>query len=365
MKKVILGIVFILIIATSLLIFNKKPIVQSDRPTVKIGISLPLSGDAAVYGESAKQAVKIFFDNFNKDKSFYNYEIVYEDDQFQASKAATGVNKMISINKIDAVLTFMSHIGSAISPIAKRNKVLHMSVATDPKIADGEYNFTVSTSAKDEMNRLIKNFERMKIQTVEFVTTNTSGGVIFLEAFKEAIKGKSIILKATHSINPTDRDFRPLLQKINNSKPDVVVVQLFTPAVSIFVTQYHQQGMKISLTSAEGFSFIEDKNIINDFYYVDAAPASQNYIEQYKKVAGNETTNYSEYVYTMLQVLVSSFEQYAKEVIDTKEVSKIINEKTTGMSTAIGKIITYPKGVIDAPGVLKHVQDGKVVIVND
>ena len=55
----------ILCMALSLVACDNK---QSDKPVVKIGMLYPLSGNAAVFGDTAKMVAKMFFDDYKNTK---------------------------------------------------------------------------------------------------------------------------------------------------------------------------------------------------------------------------------------------------------------------------------------------------------
>ena len=60
----------ILCMALSLVACDKE---QSDKPVVKIGIMLPLSGDFAAYGDATKKAIEMVKEDTKDTKNYYKF----------------------------------------------------------------------------------------------------------------------------------------------------------------------------------------------------------------------------------------------------------------------------------------------------
>ncbi|MDR1026270.1 MAG: ABC transporter substrate-binding protein, partial [Lactobacillus sp.] len=112
--------------------------IDSDKPTIKIGVIFPLSGDSAIYGESAQAAAEVFMDELSKIDTKYNYEIIFEDNRQKLSETVNIAKKFITYDKVDVLITFLANFGMAVAPVAQEYKTPHFSVASvDPNIARG------------------------------------------------------------------------------------------------------------------------------------------------------------------------------------------------------------------------------------
>ncbi len=146
-NKVALGICALIVLGL-ILVFNR-----SDRNpnsnTVKIGVIAPLEGGAAVFGESLVKGIQMAqVDLKDRTGTKYKYEIIVEDDGSTAAKAASAAQKLIYVDKVDAVITTTSVTGNAAKPVALAAKVPHICVCSDITIANAEYNFTNSIPPK-------------------------------------------------------------------------------------------------------------------------------------------------------------------------------------------------------------------------
>ncbi|MCL2757910.1 MAG: ABC transporter substrate-binding protein [Alphaproteobacteria bacterium] len=363
MSKKLLIIVGAVVIAAFAFFAMRPAYMSSDpRPVIRIGFSMPLSGEAAKFGRSAQHAVRLFFDDFDADAAHFRYEVFFEDNRFQSATAATSARKMIAANRVNAIVSFASHIGGAINPIAERAGVIHISTATDPNVAQGDYNFTIVTSAEDKAREVIRHLQNTGARTIDYVHEITSVQQIFLDVLRGELEGTGITVRNVHPVNRGERDFRPILHRVNNDAPDVIFAQFFMPEIAIFLRQYHQLNMTIPVISVESFSFLEDKSLAEGFYYGDGAPWSDDFIERFERLTGTRVTNYAEYYYAILQILTKAFEANP-DTADNAAAARTILEKTGGMETAIGTITTAPSGVINSPGTLRKIENGITVIV--
>ncbi len=76
------------------------------KPVVKIGASLPLSGDMAETGKNLQAAMSLALkDEQAKGNLKYDYQLVFEDDQYDVKKAISNWNLFKSVKDIDAIFT--------------------------------------------------------------------------------------------------------------------------------------------------------------------------------------------------------------------------------------------------------------------
>jgi ABC-type branched-subunit amino acid transport system substrate-binding protein len=85
---------------------DRRDTPASDRPIVKIGLIYPLSGDSAVYGKAAQKAVDMLMEDLRKNNDLkYDYRFVWEDNQLKLATSATAANRLVLMEKTDALVT--------------------------------------------------------------------------------------------------------------------------------------------------------------------------------------------------------------------------------------------------------------------
>jgi ABC-type branched-subunit amino acid transport system substrate-binding protein len=69
--------------------------------------------------------------------------VIYEDDGLSNARSATAARKLLTIDKVDALLTWSSGTGLTVASLAEAKRIPHMSIASDPAVAKGRtYSFT-------------------------------------------------------------------------------------------------------------------------------------------------------------------------------------------------------------------------------
>ena len=90
---------------------------RSDKPVIKLGASLPLTGNMSHIGISAKNSLQMALDEWNKKDTKFKYKLIVEDDAFEAKKVAAIANKFVNVDKVKAVFSVFSIGANVISPI--------------------------------------------------------------------------------------------------------------------------------------------------------------------------------------------------------------------------------------------------------
>lgn len=365
MKKVLVGIVVVLAFAGVWMLQGvqhdgEEAVVVGDKPTVKIGVIYPMSGDGAIYGQAAKDTVEMFFEEFNKRDRHFNYEVSFEDNQLKLPLTASLANKLTQVDKVDVLVSCLSNFGAVVSPIAEKAKTLHFSVATDPSVAKGYYNFMASSNVEGESQLLYDTLVKNNASRVDVVLVNATGPISMIDYFKSiAAKEKGLEVSNVYFVNGDEKDFRTLIAKIKEGNPDYLVVVLAMPAVDIFLKQYHEAGVKIPFTGIETFTYLQDKSLAEGMWYVDAASATDDFAKKYEAKTGRTSTDYAEYMDMILQMVTLGYE--GANSTDKVKVGEYIQEHSSGLDTAVGKVSTKADGIIDGEPLLKKVENGKIV----
>ena len=103
MKKVLLGLVLALGLAACG--DKAESPKENEKPVVKIGVILPLSGNSADVGNMAKKTIMMAQEEIPS-TSKYEYKFIIEDDQFKSAITANIVNKFVFQDKVNAILTY-------------------------------------------------------------------------------------------------------------------------------------------------------------------------------------------------------------------------------------------------------------------
>lgn len=362
----------VLCMALSLCACDKQNNNPQNKPVVKIAFLYPMSGDGAVFGDTAKKISDWYISEFEKNNpnAKYKYKAIFEDVQWSASKTATLANKVITADNADAMLSMTSSQAMVMNPIAEQNKVIQLSFAADPKAAKGNFNFRIATSAKNVAERTFEYMNKNKLKTFSTVVlTSDAGSVAVVDEFKRvASKNKNVKMKSVYSINPGDKNFDVMLAKIKKESPDILVVEALPPESDLFLRAMYRANVKIPVTGIWTIPALTDKSLVEGMWYVDDAATTQEFMKQFEHVIGGKATNYGEFAYTMLNVLTNAWEKADTESGQKpapENVVKSIMKNTDGLKTPLGTLTIDDDGGIALPGVMKQIKNGEQVIIEE
>ncbi|WP_459129680.1 ABC transporter substrate-binding protein [Guggenheimella bovis] len=253
--------------------------------TIKVGWIGSLTGDQAVWGTCEKQTLEMLIEEYNANGGFNGkkIELVALDSQGKSSEALNAANRLVSQDKVVAILGPNSS-GQAIviAPALENAKVPDIAtVATNPKVTVGDdgkvkpYNFRVcfidpyqgAVAAAYSIEKL--NFKTAAVlydQSDEYSSGMTE---FFVKTFED--KGGKIVAK--EAFNKNDVEFKTQLTKIKEANPDVLFMPYFYREVIMTAQQAAQLGMKITMFGGDGWPS-EDlmklaKNEVQGAYFVN------------------------------------------------------------------------------------------------
>ena len=280
--KIIVGIIVVVIIIVGYNVY-KKPAQEDEKESIKIGAILPLSGGATSLGENAKNGIELALADLKKQEK--DYSIIYEDDQFNAQKTVTAFNKLLNVDKVKYIIVLGSNNNNAVAPIAQENKIVHVAIATDPKVLN--YGFSVKNGSDpvELSSTMAKEVIKRNYNKIYILSSNHEGVLSIINEFKKqkGIQGKIIGIEL---IDPAEADFRTVLTKAKAKNPDSILLEIIPGKVGVAAKQAKELGITVPLFSAVVF---EDQNAINAAggalegqWYVNSS-VSDNFIERFQK----------------------------------------------------------------------------------
>lgn len=346
---------------------DRRDTPASDRPIVKIGLIYPLSGDSAVYGKAAQKAVDMLMEDLRKNNDLkYDYRFVWEDNQLKLATSATAANRLVLMEKTDALVTLFSNAALVVKQTADKHAVPHLSISTDPRTADGRYNFSIGTSPERQTRMFLDELSKRRIGRLDAVLLHLSGVQTTFDTFaKKARESGQVVIGNIHRINPGERDFTIMLLKIIRSAPDAIMIQAIMPEADILMRRLKILNSTIPVTGIETFSYLRDKTLAEGMWYVDAAVPDDDFVRRYQNKTGDEDTHYAAFTYAALQILISAYEQSptaggkpaAEDVIET------LKNRTDGMPSVLGTLSLDAHGMIDTPPALREISGGKIITI--
>jgi len=216
---------------------------------INVGIIASLTGPAAALGAETKKAVALFPSTIGGEK----INFILLDDGTDPTNAVKNVRKLISEDKVDAILgPNLISTAVAMADVANAEKTPMISVA--PLDVSGDkrgYIFRSEPSADLMVNRIVADMVEGGAKTVGFIGFSDSWGELLLKALTKATEGK-IKIVATERYGRADPSVQAQVLKVMSAKPDVVFVGASgTPAAMPQIT-LRERGYKGKIYQSHG-----------------------------------------------------------------------------------------------------------------
>lgn len=362
MKKInflIAGIILVAVIIIGIAGTGFLTLDQKDE-YIKIGFVGPLSGDLAFIGNGAQNAFTLV--ESERENTKYKYKFIFEDDQFDLKTASTVTTKLINIDDVDSIISLFSGTGLVVSKLADESQVLHIAIASEPDIAEGELNFVhwtpVETEAKVYVDKLIED----NINKISFFISNNSGTKLYFDYVKEYItENTNIEITNEFFINPNERDFRTVLNRVKNDDSEMVAFFAMSPKLEFLAKQYKELGIEKPISSIGGiFETSQQMDLFEGNWYINSAEPNQNYINKYKEVFNESPPPGSAHVYDALNLIIDSYENSGRDNLLASDYLKQIDN----YYGVLGYLNVLSTGIIDSDAIVKVIRDGTAMVLN-
>lgn len=332
------------------------------KPDVKVGVIYPLTGNLSQMGDAAKVAIRIFREELAKDSNNQlKYEFIIEDSQLNPAKSSAIAKKLINVDKVNVLVTIGSNVGNAVSPIAEKNNLIHFSMSTDENVAIGEHNFVVATHPQKEAEKMLQELEKRNIKNVALITQNQSATLVQSEEFRKVAQDSAINIISDEYVNDGTRDFKILIRKILDKKPDIIVIDMYVPEIQIFVKQLFETKPDANITAIGSFFRPDDKSMFDGDWFVNAAIATGEYVDKFEEKAKSTSTNYSEGLYTALKIYHQAYQGTGGNIEEI--IINLLNIRD--FDSPLGKVYFNRMGYLQAPAVVLIVKNGKPIVLEN
>jgi branched-chain amino acid transport system substrate-binding protein len=221
-------------------VFASLPQPVAAQTPIKIGASMSVTGTYAKPGTYQKQGYDVCIDELNAKGGILGrkVELVIYDDQSTPATAVRLYEKLITEDKVDAVMgPYSSAVSEAVANVTEKYKKVMVAplAATTSIFKKGrKYIFMVITPAENYLDGLIDMAARRGLKTVAIINEDTLFPKASAAGTAEAAKkrGMQVVLQEAYPKGNTD--FSALLVKIKAVNPDVIAAgTYFDDAVAI------------------------------------------------------------------------------------------------------------------------------------
>lgn len=218
----------------------------------RIGALNPITGSGSTFGGGMQKMILAAAETVNAagGAAGMKFEIVSEDSQTNPQAAVLAAKKLLDVNKVRAILgTWSSGVSLAVIPLTNDANVLLMHTSGAPALSLPPPNAKgLGFRFQATNDRFGRAFAEVCIKqgfkrpaTMAF---NNASGIGNADGFKKAWaeKGGSVVASVVYE--PNQSSYRSELQKVLDSKPDVIVTGSYLADTTILMREWFQSGVE-------------------------------------------------------------------------------------------------------------------------
>ena len=349
----------------------------SSADEILIGEYGSLAGGQATFGISTRNGIDIAVDEINKAGGLLGktVRVIVEDDQGLAAEAQTVVTKLITKDKVVALLGEVASSNSiAAAPVAQQNGIPMITPSsTNPEVTrKGDYIFRVCfldpfqgyVMAKFASDTLKFN----RVAVLRDIKNDYSIGLA--DAFIENFTKMGGMIAGDQSYSAGDTDFNAQLTSIKATTPQAIFIPGYYTEVGLIARQARRQGITVPLLGGDGWDSpsligIGGKDLEGSFfsnhYAVDDPSAdaqkAQTFLAAYEERFGAVPDAIAALGYDAAMVLFDAIKRAG--TTEGKPLRDAIAQ-TNDFSGVTGKITLDADRNPTKPAVVVEIKDGKV-----
>lgn len=296
MKKIIYGVLVILVIVGIVYTFKKPQEGINNGQKLKVGVILPLTGSVAVSGEKLLQGVELAKKEIDSNK----FEFIIEDDHTKTADAISAAKKLLEVDKVDVLLgLYVPDSVVAVSPIAKEKGVTIFSASyCSDQFKDLTNVFCGYPGAVDQLRTVLPAVKKMGVKTVSLVNTNDDFGINSRDGMISLSSEGGYKVVVNELVPFESRDLKTQADKVINSKSDAVFMasgdtaQAFT--LMKILKERGYKGMRITFVDINKKALADFKGSVEETFAPGIAPNkfSKDFTSKYKSTFNKDPEDY-------------------------------------------------------------------------
>lgn len=319
---------------------------------IRIGQFGSMTGGEATFGQSTDKGVRLAIDAKNAAGGIKGKQIklITEDNQGKPEEAAAVVKKLITQDKVIAILGEVASTRSlAAAPIAQQFKIPMVSPSsTNPKVTQvGDQIFRVCFIDPFQGPVMAKfareNLKLKKVAILKDLKSDYSLGLaeFFVKKFKDL--GGEVV--AEQNFQTGDSDFKAQLTQIRTAAPDALFIPAYYTEVGLIARQARQLGIKAVLLGGDGWDSpklfeigqgaVEGAYFSNHYATESTNKATQEFIKAFRAKWKETPDGLAAAGYDAAMILINAMES-AKELTPAAIREQLA--RTKGFDGATGKI---------------------------
>lgn len=274
MKKAIWWIIAIVVVVIIIVSMSGNKAAQEAGPII-LGASMPMTGEAASYGEGGKAGIDLAVKEINEKGGINGrmLQVIIEDDRCAPKDGSNVFNKLVNVDKVTAIIgPVCSAVGGAALPTAQNGGVPTIVFGSAPNLTKiGDYIFRTYPSDSFQgvyAAELLYNTHKKIKAAVVYVKNDYGQGLheVFSKKFREL--GGTIVFE--EGIAQDAKDLRTIATKVKAANPDVIYLPVYPANGVVLAKEFKNLGVKAAVVGGDALDTNEVLSVpeANGFMYV-------------------------------------------------------------------------------------------------
>ncbi|GAX89272.1 ABC transporter substrate-binding protein [Effusibacillus lacus] len=373
------------LIASSLLVLTAcsgggQPAAKQSKDPIKVGAVFSMTGPNSPLGVPEKQSVEVLLKKINEGGGVNGrpLEIVFEDDKSDNTEAVKAIKKLISKDKVIAVLgSSGSGPSLGMAEVATAEKIPMISMAAANQITDPVRPGIFKTPHTDihATKRIYKYLKEKGITKIGILYDSNPYGSGFAEQLKKFAPEYGISIVADEKYGTKDTSMSTQLTKMKSTDAKAILIAGTNPGPATIVKEAKQLGISIPIISSHGSAnskFIElagdsangvllvaGKLLIPDLVADNDPQAAviKEFVKLYKAAYNSTPDGFAGYAYDGLNILVEGLKAAGGD--PAKLAQSLENVKIVGVTGEFKFSSTDHNGLTEDSMIMVEVKNGK------
>lgn len=358
MKRTIQYVSLLVVVVVAAVLFNacgNEP--AKPAGTLKVGVIVPLTGNAGVLGDYTLKGLQLAVDEQNAKGGLLGQKIELD---VQDSKGdpkegvAIAKNMMANETKPFLVYSIMSGVTLAIKPETEKNNIPLMSaVGTDKFLENSNYtvrNYVSATTIGQNLVPYLK--DTAKVKNLVLFHSNNEYGISVRDAVKKNAEANGLTV-STEPYEEASLDYKSLIAAKVNKSTECVYVAGVGKGLGTMIKQIRESGYTGKIVGDQLITFPDVVNVAGDALkgipYLDFAfdakstnGNTRSFVDAFKNKYKTDPQNFSVITYDGMKLVFNTVEQN-----QTTDGSKLIGglNSTMGYTGVFGPISVTDRNV--------------------
>ena len=341
---------------------NKKYTEKTDNmPVVKIGFIASMTGQFAEIGQNTKLAIELAKEDV--DSKNINFNFIVEDYGYESHRAATAANKLINVDKVNALISWSSKGANVVAPIAQNNKIINFGISNDKHIVQaGSYNFIHWTQSETLVKKFMESLENKDYKKIVMFVVEQASLQQDADIIEKLLKQRGFEVERVN-FNMDNKDFGLTIDIMKDKNFDAWYIAALPPSLDVFLDAFFQKKVNKPLLAIDSFTFAKNKQRLEGMEYVTVPDGNKKLLNRVTQKNGSTYYFGVSYVYDAAKILMETYEKLYLRYNRIPTADELSDEllKIKNHDGAVGKISIDENRIVQSQAVIKKIINGNSI----